>query len=519
MLVDLNQRRPERFAGDICVVGTGAAGLTLASVFLRAGASVMMLESGGIEQEKEAQRLNRCETDQLLFEGAYRGRKRVYGGSTMCWGGQLLPLEPIDFSQRAWVDHSGWPITGDDLAPYYRRALRFAGSDELNFDSDVCRRLAIESPFDPAVLRYYFSKWSPRPRFREIVADELRQSDDVRVFLHATVTRLELEDGGSQVREVRARNSAGQEFIFTSSVVVLCTGGIETARLLLTNRHQAPRGIGNGHDLVGRFFQDHPSLAVGTVRSADSRRMQKYFGTSTIDGRDVSPRLSLSPEAQEMHGLLNASAYVSFAYPPTVLRRAMILNLARRLGTGKRATRDLVNAASTLVGPTVHLRRQGSRVGADAQFALTVITEQEPCLESRITLADGTDRFGVPRARISWHATDKTWNTVVRFSQTLRSEFRRAGMGEVELFPHITASHAYWQVFPHDMYHHMGATRMGASPQTGVVDENCRVFGVDNLFVASSSVFPTGGHSNCTLTIMALALRLADHLGISSRGL
>jgi choline dehydrogenase-like flavoprotein len=517
LLLDLNQRRSQHFAADICVVGTGAAGLTLASVFLRAGASVIMLESGGAEPEAQAQRLNRCETDQLLFEGAYRGRKRVYGGSTVCWGGQLLPLEPIDFAPRPWVDHSGWPITADDLAPYYRQALKFAGSDELNFDSDVCRRLAIDSPFDPEILRYYFSKWSPRPRFRDIIADDLRQSEGVRVFLHANVTRLELGDRGRHVREVRACNASGEEFVFTSSVVVLCAGGIETARLLLTNRHRAPHGIGNGLGLVGRFFQDHPSLTVGTVRSADSGEMQKYFGTSKVDGREVSPRLSLSPEVQETYGLLNASAYMSFGYPPTLLRRAMVLNLARRLGAEPRAARNLIDAASTLVRPTVRMRRQGFRVGKDAQFALTVVTEQEPCPESRITLSNRTDRFGVPRARISWRATDKTWTTVSRFSHILRAEFRRAGLADVALLPHITTPKAYWRVFPHDMYHHMGATRMGTSPETGVVNEDCRVFGVDNLFVASSSVFPTGGHSNCTLTIMALALRLADHLRVSPR--
>lgn len=229
----------------------------------------------------------------------------------------------------------------------------------------------------------------------------------------------------------------------------------------------------------------------------------------------MSPRFSLAPKLQESEGLLNASGYVSFAYPRTVLRRAMVLNLARRIGVDRRAGRNLLDAAMTLGGSTIRLHRQGSRVGTDAQFGVTVITEQEPCARSRVTLADRKDRFGVPRARITWHKTDKTWDTVRRFSRTLQSEFRRAELGELDLFPHITAKPAYWRVFPHDLYHHMGATRMGTSPKTGVVDENCRVFGVRNLYIASSSVFPTGGHSNCTLTIMALALRLADHLGFS----
>jgi choline dehydrogenase-like flavoprotein len=519
VLLDLNHSRQRSFAADICIVGTGAAGLTLASVLLQSGASVMMLESGGFEREAEAQRLNRCETDGLLFEGARRGRTRAFGGSTTCWAGQLLPLEPTDFADRPWVEHSGWPITADDMAPYYRRALEFLGSDALNFDSDVCRALGTDSPFDPQVLRYFFSKWSPRPSIRDTLIDDLRQSERIRVFLHAHVTLLELGERADRVSEVRARNGSLQEFAFDASIVVLCTGGIETARMLLANRHQVADGIGNATGMVGRFFQDHPSVVVGAVRSTDPEQMHDRFASSTVGGLQVTPRLSLTPQVQEARGTLNASAYVSFNYPPTLLRRAMILNLARDIAVDRQAVRNLLDAGSLLIGPTVRLRRQGSRLGTGAQFTVTVVTEQEPSAESRITLGRHTDRFGVPVARISWRATDKTWETVVGFSRILQSEFRQAGLGTLDLFPHIIAQRPYWRVFPHDQYHHMGATRMGASPETAVVDENCCVFGVQNLFIASSSVFPTGGHSNCTLTIIALALRLADHLGTPAGGL
>jgi choline dehydrogenase-like flavoprotein len=520
MLIDLNESRERRFRCDMCVVGTGAAGLTLASVLLRSGASVIMLESGGLEPDRDADRLNVCETDRrLLFQGAQRGRRRGLGGSTACWGGQLLPLEPIDFVRRGWIDHSGWPITAEDLAPYYRLALRFAGSDERNFDSDLCRVLGRDSPFDPRVLRYFFSKWSPHPRFRDVLVDDLRQSTDVRVFLHATVTRIELENGGDRVREVRASNSALEEFVFAAETIVLCTGGIETPRLLLANRHQAPKGIGNGRDLVGRFFQDHPNVRVGTVRSSVPRRMHELFSSATVDGVHVTPQLSLAPEVQEAGGLLNASAHVWFGYPRSLLQRLPLLNLARRIGVEPHAARNLIDASMLLTGPTIRLHRQGARLGEKARFAVTVIVEQEPCRESRIMLASRTDRFGVPRAKVRWRLTDKTWGTVVHVSRALQGQFRQVGLGTLDLFPHIATDRPYWNVFAHDAYHHMGSTRMASSPTAGVVDQNCRVFGVENLFVASSSVFPTGGHSNCTLTIMALALRLAEHLGVSTHAL
>jgi choline dehydrogenase-like flavoprotein len=518
MLIDLDQNSLHRFSADICIVGTGAAGLTLASVLLRSGASVMMLESGGLEHEDRAEDLNRCDTDRRLFEGAQLGRRRAFGGATMCWGGQLLPLEPIDFARRDWVNHSGWPITAEDLDPYYRAALDFAGADHLNFDSDVSRKLAVDNPFDPQTLRYYYSKWSPHPRFRDVLGEDLRLSEHIRVFLHANVTQLTLRNGGDHISEVRAVNTSRQEFAFTAPIVVLCTGGIETARLLLSNRHQLPHGLGNANDLVGRFFQDHPSLLVGTVSPSDTEQMYRTFANSSVNGLEVTPRLSLTPQQQKTNGVLNASAHFSFDYPPMLLRRAMVLNLARGIGSERRALRNLLDAGLRFAGPTVRLRRQGARLGAGSQFAVTVVSEQEPCEESRITLSTRTDRLGIPRARIAWHLTDKTWNTIGRLSTILQDQFSRSGLGELDLFPHITSGRSYWRVFPHDLYHHMGATRMGTTPETGVVDENCQVFGIENLYIASSSVFPTGGHSNCTLTIMALALRLADHLGVSPHG-
>lgn len=475
----------------------------------------MMLESGGLDYEQEAQTLNRCETGQVLFDGARRGRKRGLGGATECWGGQLLPLEPIDFTKRPWIEHSGWPIALDDMAPYYRLALKFAGSDELNFDSDICGALGRDSPFDPQVLRYYFSKWSPHPRFRTVLGEKLRQSSNVQVFLHATVTRIELNKGRDRVTALRAVNTSGHEYVFAAECVLLCTGGIETPRLLLTNAQQAPEGIGNEHDLVGRFFHDHPNVRVGTVRSADPQQVRALFADDAVNGLEVSPRLSVTPQLQREHGLLNASAHVWFRYPRTMLQRLPLLNLARRIGVDQHATRNLVDAGLLLGIPTVRMLREGARLGNEAQFTITVVAEQEPCADSRITLSSRRDRFGVPRAKICWHLTDRTWDTVVKVSETVRSELRRVGLGELILFPHITAGRAYWRVFPLDGYHHMGATRMATSPEAGVVDENCQVFGIHNLFVASSSVFPTGGHSNCTLTIMALALRLADHLGLS----
>jgi choline dehydrogenase-like flavoprotein len=266
---------------------------------------------------------------------------------------------------------------------------------------------------------------------------------------------------------------------------------------------------------VGRFFHDHPQVAVGAVRAADPASVERYLGPQQSQGIEVLPRLSLTAEQQRAHRVLNAQAYVfGPLYPRSLLRRAMAVNLLRQMGREQHAARDLIDAAKTLVGPTLSLHWERRLHAAEARgyFQVSVVTEQEPCPTSRITLSGRRDRYGMPRAKITWHKTQKTWDTVAHLARTLRDEVRKARLGELEVWPHISPTKSYWRVFMHDTYHHMGGTRMGSSPVTGVVDENCKVHGVDNLYIASSSVFPTGGHSNVTLTIMALSFRLAEHL-------
>ncbi len=504
MIIDLATEPLAPVTSDVLVIGSGAAGLVLSLALEAAGVSVTVLESGGLDVEPEAQELNLVDAAGLCFDGATEGRARAIGGSTNRWGGQLLPLEPIDFAARDWVRHSGWPFDERTLEPYYRDALEFSGVDTANFDSDICAGLGLpEDPLANGPLRYFFSKWSPAPRFRDTHLDHLRDSDSLRLFVHATVTQLEL-GGGQAVERVRVVDSAGRAHLFRADAVVLCTGGIETPRLLLTS------GIGNEH--VGHFLQDHPSLLMATVTTDDLPGLQRLVGPAEFHGYGVTPRFALRPEFQAAEQVLNASVHFSFAYPRTMLRRHTAINLARGAAAGTGGVRDAFDAVGRLAGPTLRMRRAAKRVGADAQVAVTVMTEQEPSDASRVTLSGKRDRHGVPLPRISWQMTAATWRTIGATARVLADEFERTGTGRVHPFPHVTATPRYWAAFPHDMYHHMGATRMAESPAHGVVDENCRVFGVDNLFIASGSVFPTGGHSNCTLTIMALARRLADHL-------
>ncbi|MEA2736618.1 MAG: hypothetical protein QOE14_3069, partial [Humisphaera sp.] len=242
---------------DICVIGTGAAGLAIANELLDTNLRLVFLEGGGADHEPASQDLYQSLVTGHPFAGHMTGRFRVLGGSTTRWGGQALRLTPIDFQPRDWVPHSGWPIRYDQLHDYYLRASRFLEVDELDFDRDLFRLLGTQPPgFDAARVHYHFSKWSPRPDLRLAHRAKLAASTRATLLLHANVTRIRLSGDHRHVDEVTVRSLGGRSATVRAKQFVLCAGGIETARILLANNTQQPAGIGNGRDLVGRFFQD-----------------------------------------------------------------------------------------------------------------------------------------------------------------------------------------------------------------------------------------------------------------------
>jgi choline dehydrogenase-like flavoprotein len=303
---------------------------------------------------------------------------------------------------------------------------------------------------------------------------------------------------------------------------VLCTGGIEVPRLLLACRSQRSCGLGNENDLVGRFLQDHPAANLGTVVEEVPETIQKLFNGIRKRGRKYSVRLSLSPKAQAQSQLLNASA--GFLFRSAEDRgfgcvRAFVQHtnesgrpsFAKAFVQGMFALPSITKAAKRLF--------IGGRIftpGASCDIAGSF--EQEPNPSSRVSLSDKTDALGMPLSKIDWRLTDKTLNTARHFASLIDSEFRRLEIGKLIPADWLRdAKNANEQGVFHDQNHHMGTTRMSAAPSEGVVDTNLAVFNVPNLYIASSSVFPTSGHSNPTLTILALGLRLSDHLKATLR--
>ena len=516
MLRDLDQMAEgAEIACDVCIVGSGAAGIALAVGLLDSKLSVVVLESGGAIDEPATQRLYDSEVVGHAFAGVHEGRFRTYGGSTTRWGGSGIRLDASDFEKREWVRDSGWPIGFSEVEKYYPRASALLGTDAMNFDTEVFAHLGFTPPaFDGERVGYRFEKFAPRPSLREVYGAKLRDSTNVTVLLHANLTRIELSPGLDHVERVHVRSLSGRSATVRAGRVAICTGAIETARILLANDAQQQRGIGNARGLVGRYLQDHPVARVATITTSDPDRLQRLFNTFYKGGQKYAVRHPAPAGLQRREEILNAAAIVKFEAPADspyrALKEAVLAAKRGKVGMAlPQAMGRAVLRAPSILRPVYEYVVRGRAYTPSPSIWLAMTSEQEPNPESRVTLAEERDALGVRKSKIDWRMTELTLRTMRVYTRVVGEEFARLGLGEM-MAEEWLEGREDWRALVGDQYHHMGTARMGDSAETGVVDGRCRVFGVDNLYVAGSAVFPTGGQAGPTLTIIALALRMAE---------
>jgi choline dehydrogenase-like flavoprotein len=498
----------ESAAFDIVIIGAGAAGILLAVNLSANGRRVLLLESGHFTEDEARQVLNEVEQAGKTVTSAVWGRKRAIGGTTIAWGGQSLPFSALDFEKRPWVAESGWPLDYRELDPYYKAANRFMHIDELDYEGDIFRLLKMKRPdLDSRQLHCHFSKWAPEPDFRKLYQDRLRSA--VTVVYNAVLTRL--HDDGSRVTGCTIANFEDKEATIPATTLILAPGCIEANRILLLHRQQTG-DQSRYSDWLGKCFMEHPCIEVGDVTTDGPWRLQKNFNTHIKGGRKYSVRLSLSEELQRQEQLLNGSASLLFKYESEemdpyievkqLLRQRHLGNL-KKLPIGH--LKALVMGAASLgAGNFIYKHNSSPK--------LIMMMEQEPTRDSYIDLGDEKDRFGLTKANMNWQITFNTWRSVVFLANAAKKEIERAGFGTVCLHDHINEAEPSWSSYLSDVNHHMGGTRMSISPQQGVVDPELGVWGFDNLYICSTAVFPTGSHSNPTLTLLALAQRLANKL-------
>lgn len=466
-----------RREADVCVIGCGPAGITVARELAATGARVIVVEAGGIGEAATG----------ILGEGRAVGpvikgyptylrdsRRFQVGGAGVGWGRQgrmwCIPFSPIDFAPRDWVPNSGWPITAAELAPYSERAAALLGLPPFGPARPLPDALAAGGalvgytyhfPPDSGILRHTFMK--------------LAQEEAFRAELHAVAVGFAGGDG--RVEAVRLRRADGSARWIEADTFVLAAGGIENARILLLEserRGQQPLPA------LGRYFMEHFHVYAGRVRLPDAAAWAEYLGTSKDDHAG--------------HGWM------------------------RVLGFTDQAQRD-----ERLLNTTIQLvPEHEGRIGGPLECAIIVRAEQVPNPDSRVELADQRDSYGRRQPSLGWWPTQSDWESVVKAAVVATDELSRGCGARAEL---AISRERTWPWPPAGPItsaptwgnHHMGTTRMHPAADLGVSDANCRARGMPNVYVAGSSLFPTSSFANPTFTIIALAIRLADHLADGGR--
>jgi choline dehydrogenase-like flavoprotein len=510
---------------DVVVLGAGAAGITLAHEFVGHDATVLLVEAGGLDYDDATQQLYDTVDDNPVYPDGLFSRLRYFGGSTNHWAGVNGRLQPLDFERQPWSPHSGWPIDATELESAYGRAGPYVGVDPADFDVErVAARAGFPlPPFDPDVLETRLGLVSGPVRFGELYGSALERADNVRVLLWANAVELASDAAGRRLERVKLMTLDGRTLHVAAALVVVALGGIESARLLLVSRGHGGNGLGNDHDVVGRYFMDHP-VAAGMVLLPNPRSNFELFERNRELA--VAPFVQLAPAARRRHGLTGLRmplVPVTRYYIADGIESFHLLgedvedgrfpdDLWRHLGNIL-VDLDMMTEA---VSRQLWDRRLFETADDFALYLFDTMIEQAPRPENRITLADEVDALGYPRARISWRLSDEDTARVWRGYTVAAQEFARAGVGRGKLLQ--DRAERIWGDQLSFGHHHMGTLRMGDDPRTSVVDRDTRVHGVDNLYVASSAVFTTGGHVQPTLTIVALAIRLADRLKARLRG-
>jgi choline dehydrogenase-like flavoprotein len=466
----------------VCVAGAGAAGITLARELSRRGLKVCLLEGGGLEFD---------EPSQSLYEGVVEpplppdylllSRLRYFGGTTNHWQGFLRPLEPWDFETRSWIPHSGWPITRQDLDPYFLRAAAVL---------EIPDRLPEDRHLGSPDERLFLGCFHRRPlRFGPRYLSELQADGRIELVLHATAIHLGLAPSGRTVERLEVATPRGRSWNVRARHYVLALGAIENARLLLLSDDVVAHGVGNERDLVGRFFSDH--AVFRKVAKLGSRATQSPLHERPEGADHQTCFVTLA--GQEAHGIGGCAIGVDL----------LPQDASPSPGLAKLRTPALDAVMEELGAPTLQVPEV---LPALHVRTFDVRPEIAPDPESRVTLDEELDAHGKRRVRLRLRQGPLDLRTAARSLELFATALGRLGLGRVW----IDSQAVEERIRPGA--HHSGTTRMHDDPSRGVVDRHCRVHGVANLFLAGGSVFPTAGAVNPTLTIVALALRLCDHL-------
>jgi choline dehydrogenase-like flavoprotein len=544
MIFDLSREAPRELPEyDLCIVGSGPAGGTLAAELAGSGLRLCVLESGRQRPTRHGEQLKAVEWEGLPIKDY--SRERCLGGASRTWAGLSAPLDAIDLAPRPWIGGAGWPLPRAELEQAWAQAgerylfptaEQFRGFGALRGRGDA---LPAFEGFDEKV---FLARAEPQ-RWSKLVRS-CYEGRGVDLYLDASVAELEADAERGRVRAARVMTSGGQTLRLRAAHFALCCGGIENARLLLLSRGLGEAGLGNGRDQVGRCLMNHPKNYRGMLELTRPVRSWPYLFGCLFEGFAGYAGLRLSEDRQRELEVLNSYVRFEPLFPwsddqgveSAVLlakrsvvalralqrrQRGQVVELRDYSETGddselqnaRKGWREWLAVGGNVVRHAPSVARYGyhrlsRRAPLVRRVRLRNFMEMEPSPQNRVQLGEGRDAHGQPLPRVRHTPTALDRRSLIALHGALAAEFTRTGLGRLDS---DLAEVREWPI-TQDASHHLGTTRLGSDPAHSVTDPDLTVHGVPNLSVAGGSVFPTSGCANPTFTIVALSIRLAAHL-------
>jgi choline dehydrogenase-like flavoprotein len=491
--------------GEICIVGAGVAGISIALELLNSGKKVILLEAGGFGYDERMQELLRGSLTGQPYYPLKSTRLHYFGGTSGHWGGYCATFDPIDFKKRDWMIESGWPFEFEELAPFYKKAHDILDLGIYEYETSWWQNEYPEFellPFQANTVWNKVWRFSPPTRLGNKYRDTIISAKNIHLFTYAKVVNIETDNEVKTVEQLHIKNYAGKNLRVKAKTYIIACNSIENARLLLCSNKQAKNGLGNQNDLVGRYFMEHIEIKSAELWLANPNPLKFYMVNSK-----ARVELAISENKQFEHQILNGTVSLT---PLSIAKRIEPLIQTWSHEDPRESKRHSDESYQKARGRK--LKRFIESYQNNAYELMTRI-EQAPNPLSRITLNNELDELGMNRVTLNWALTSLEKRSIRKIYEIIGQQVGASGIGRIKMFDFLqNENDDSWPEFTSGGWHHMGTTRMSEDSKKGVVDKNCKMHGISNLYISGSSCYPTAGAVNPTLTLTAMALRLAQYL-------